>query len=325
MNLIEIVNSYKNIQDIIEKIDRVTKKDEKIKLYENFFFHIKDECSQIIKIYKITSNSDRFLFRGIKNNKNNRILVLNIKEDRKPRDTPHDIHNFFDETIEKLGFDTNRSNSIFCIPKLSDAKFYGKPYIVFPNNGFKYLWGKNIKDLYVLLLKINHREIKKIYNQNKLSILIKNKLYYAENYQKLKDFYENLVTLLMKILDKVFGKKYVEKREEYLKEKNFKYVENPTRKDIERLLYNFDNFFNSHTYEQNFMDIVNKHLKRDEGKIYYEDEMYDIIKKEYTDKNIIDAILNYDNEIMISNPTNKKYYAINANDKNIIKNIIEKI
>lgn len=321
MKLHEIVHDYNDINSIIDKINQGIKSEsEKIKLYEQFFDHIKDEFSQIIKIYKITSKEDKFLFRGIRTNNNEKILSLYIKENRNPRDTPKEIHNFFNKTMKSLGFYTNRSNSIFCTPSIQQAKFYGKPYIVFPKNGFKYVWGKEIKDLYSILVKVNHRELKKIYKQNKLSFFIGKQLYYAENEKKLKDFYNQIVNMLMEILDRIFGEKYQQRKEEFLKENNFVFSKNPNRKDIEELLANFEYYFERH--HDNLMKIANFYLIRDDNKIDIEEEFFNIMKENYTDENIIDAIINHNNEIMISNPVDKRYYCIGAEDKNIIKKII---
>lgn len=324
MRLTEIEKNN-NIENIINALNDKKLKSEKeiFLLYQDFFKNIKKECSEIIKIYKNTSQKDRFLFRGMKKDKNIRVLQLSIREDRLPRDSPKELHDFFNQTIKELGFVTNRSNSIFCTPSISDAKLYGTVFIIFPKNGFSYLWGKKIKDLYSLMVKINQKETKKIHKKNKLSLFIGNVLYYAESEEKLKNFYNDVVKLLMQILDRVFGEKYKERKKEYMKEKNFNYVQNPTRDDIETLLKNFE-YQLLIINEDELKKLAEKNLKKD-LKFEYEKIAYEAIKENYTDKNLEDAILNHKNEIMISNPTNKEYFAINIKDKEIVKNIIKNL
>lgn len=108
---------------------------------DSFWAIVKNDCSEILKIYsKInTMNSENFLFRGI-NNDNDFILSKQIRTDRKTIDTPRYVHNIVNKAITDLGFKSHRGNSIFCTNKEYIADSWGNAFIVFPKNGFDYLW-----------------------------------------------------------------------------------------------------------------------------------------------------------------------------------------
>lgn len=104
--------------------------------FNNALKIIKKECSEILKIY---SKAQRFLFRGI-NSDEDFILNKQIRTDRRTIDTPKYVHDTINKATTDLGFKSHRGNSIFCSNKESVASDWGKAFIVFPKNGFEYLW-----------------------------------------------------------------------------------------------------------------------------------------------------------------------------------------
>lgn len=71
-----------------------------------------------------------------------------VRKDRKPRDTPEDIHEWADNWFyENFGIRA-RSNTMFCTSEASKTKQYGELYIVFPIGNFEIIWSHRLKDLY---------------------------------------------------------------------------------------------------------------------------------------------------------------------------------
>jgi len=111
------------------------------------FIEVKDllykECSQFLKLKKI-------FYRGSNS--------INIREenykkvvprtDRKPKDTGVYTHDLLDELFYDKFKWKPRSEGVFVTPSYSEANVYGRPYIFFPTNNFKYIWAPKIKDLY---------------------------------------------------------------------------------------------------------------------------------------------------------------------------------
>lgn len=123
---------------------------EEITEFNDFWKIIERDCSEILKIYsKInTINSENFLFRGI-NNDNDFILNKQIRTDRQTIDTPSYVHNIVNKAITDLGFKSHRGNSIFCTNKKYIATRWGKVFIIFPKNGFDYLWFEKQNSTYM--------------------------------------------------------------------------------------------------------------------------------------------------------------------------------
>lgn len=74
---------------------------------------------------------------------------------RVPKDTPPLIQELIDDALQKLGFTTLRKNSLFCTNSIQQAWNYAKkessPFLVFPMDGYKYLYSEVIYDLYDIL------------------------------------------------------------------------------------------------------------------------------------------------------------------------------
>jgi hypothetical protein len=136
---------------------------------ENDFVEILEkECSEIMSIYK---NTNERLYHGstIINSQNKNEIdsaeygFKRIRTDRRPRDTKKYFHNFFNYMCEYMGFKTNRSNSVFSSLDIRSASFYGdNVYIIYPKNGFNFLWSSQIYDFttqFNTLFDINFKKI----------------------------------------------------------------------------------------------------------------------------------------------------------------------
>lgn len=112
---------------------------------------IEKQCGQIIKIYK---KSGCFLYRGLRltdrvKKIGNNIYSVVPRKDRWPKDTCKKLHDMIDvHFLNRFGWRV-RSNGVFCSGSIKVANEYGTTRgIIFPADGFKYIWSRKIEDLY---------------------------------------------------------------------------------------------------------------------------------------------------------------------------------
>lgn len=144
------------------KINEITKNNnvvENLSLLpeEDIVKTLKKDCDDIIKIYK---NTKKLIFRGEKKD----LLFFKKKypTNRVPRDTNIYFHKIINYVFKKKGFIANRSNSVFTTSQINIANSYGNPYVFFPKNGYHYVWGSDVFDLYFDISNI----IRNINNKN---------------------------------------------------------------------------------------------------------------------------------------------------------------
>lgn len=75
--------------------------------------------------------------------------------DRLPTNTGLETHEFAVKIMKDKGFKAHRGNSFFCSGVYGVAAEYGTVYHIFPKDGFKYTWSKNIDDFYYHVKKTN--------------------------------------------------------------------------------------------------------------------------------------------------------------------------
>ncbi len=102
------------------------------------------DYSEILKIYKKTNS--HFLYRS-----SDHWVIFNAKAPRKernPKNTVPKVHEFLDHTFyEKFGWRA-RSEGLF-VSTSKNTSFYGENmYVIFPKNGFKYVYANDIMDVY---------------------------------------------------------------------------------------------------------------------------------------------------------------------------------
>ena len=102
-------------------------------------------CQPFLKL-KPDPLKDPKLFRGMESGYMYP-TVVDVRQDRKPRDMSVEIHNGIDTELKKRGFVARRGNSIFCTGSFNSSLMYGKPYLVFPVGEFSYTWSRVVKDL----------------------------------------------------------------------------------------------------------------------------------------------------------------------------------
>jgi hypothetical protein len=112
------------------------------------------DCSDYFKYIKYGVKS----FRGSKI----RVYYKKIKprNNRIPRDTPKEVHEYLDKEFKKRFGWNVRSKGVFATANFDAAEDYGTPYYFYPSNGFKVVYSDKIDDLTLYLDDNNviHRE-----------------------------------------------------------------------------------------------------------------------------------------------------------------------
>jgi len=130
---------------------------------------LKKECSQILKEMR---KGYFVLYRGFKNveigddGEKSQFFSRVPRKGRQPLDTSTTMHLIMDDYFDKKFGWRARSEGVFCTTSPSHAKFYGEIYMVFPVNGFKFIYSPNVHDLF----DEQNRFIKK-FTKNKISLL----------------------------------------------------------------------------------------------------------------------------------------------------------
>ena len=120
---------------------------------ETFVKKIKKECSQIIAIYK--KHSGKVLYRGIKSYPSDYTYII-PRTNRTPMDTPSEIQEQIDRGFYHVFGWKPRSEGVFCVADIGTARNYSsgrRASVIFPKNGFKYVWSPEILDLYFSRVK----------------------------------------------------------------------------------------------------------------------------------------------------------------------------
>jgi hypothetical protein len=122
-------HTFKDIQDIIDFIQL--------------------ECSPYF------SQTDQQLYRGMETRED--VVVYYQRADRKPVDTPPELHKVMDERFRQLFGHPYRSNALFTTGHVGFAAEYGpdgKPSIVILIGKFTFCWSQDIDDLYNIIPKM---------------------------------------------------------------------------------------------------------------------------------------------------------------------------
>ena len=106
---------------------------------------LEKDCSQFIK------DTGGFLYRSTNRSLGGKIYQkVKSRKDRRPVDTPRNIHNWADQAFKKRFGWKARSEGVFTATRPAMTKGYGMDlYLVFPLNGYKYVWSKEHYDFFI--------------------------------------------------------------------------------------------------------------------------------------------------------------------------------
>lgn len=97
--------------------------------------YIDDNCQPYISELQRAKRVGGLLLSGRR--EANPFFTDSIRKDRRPKDTPRELHDLLDELFEQEYGLKPRSQSLFCNPKMSEIRTYGSPYFIFPIGRFK--------------------------------------------------------------------------------------------------------------------------------------------------------------------------------------------
>jgi len=131
----------------------------KIETIEEFAELVKRDCGKFLKEIK---PSNRFLYRGISGIFDD-MGVKTPRPDRTPKDTSAEGHKYLGKLFKKYHGWNARKEGVFCAGEVGETSSYGYSCIIFPVDGYKYLWSNKIADLYSNIEKDDAFEYKNYY------------------------------------------------------------------------------------------------------------------------------------------------------------------
>lgn len=120
-----------------------------------FIPKIQQECKPFIRDIKGATGT---LFRVDNKNWDKPVWKKKVRKNRRPTDTPEELHKGIDELFQKKFGWKARSQAIFCwsIPFQYNVMILGK-WMVFPTGNYKYIWSKEIQDLWAYIEDISYK------------------------------------------------------------------------------------------------------------------------------------------------------------------------
>ena len=115
----------------------------KIEPIEEFTELVKRDCGKFLKEINPYKN---FLYRGLSG-----VGGMGIKTpraDRMAKDMSLSGHEYLGNLFKKYHGWNARKEGVFCSGNIGETSSYGISYIVFPIDGYKYLWSDDIRDLF---------------------------------------------------------------------------------------------------------------------------------------------------------------------------------
>lgn len=109
---------------------------------------IKKDCNPYLNLLK-KINYRYYLYSGRrKGYSGTDFSKKQIRQDRNPKDTPDDKHQFIDNWFyENFGIKA-RSQTLFCTSDTTIARVYGRLYYIFPVGKYEVIWSNKFIDLY---------------------------------------------------------------------------------------------------------------------------------------------------------------------------------
>jgi hypothetical protein len=160
----------------MNRLERFIQESDDVK--EFYKRRIERECSQIIILYK---NRKKYLYRGLQ--KTTEDFGTKIpRQNRKPKDTSIGTHEMYDDAFEKRFGWRARSEGVFATASVDIARGYGKASIIFPTNGFKYIWSTSFDDLYTDAIQFHHDEVYNMVYQEMVDEYVRS-VYYVGHWE----------------------------------------------------------------------------------------------------------------------------------------------
>lgn len=108
---------------------------------------IKKDCQPFLKLIKGHS----FLWRGSNLPYTGGYGKFSPRTNRKPRDLQYNLHDAFNLAFKKKFGWYARSEGLFCNGNKHTITQFGVPVMIFPIGAFKYIWSRDVVDLYTFV------------------------------------------------------------------------------------------------------------------------------------------------------------------------------
>ncbi len=106
---------------------------------------IEDKCSHYLNEVR---KRNYWLYSGRRND-SDLLIHKKVRKDRRPKDTPLDLHFYLDELFRMKTGIKLRSNSVFGIRSYDIARKYGTVYVLFPiGNNYSLWYNPDVNDLW---------------------------------------------------------------------------------------------------------------------------------------------------------------------------------
>lgn len=98
--------------------------------------------------FKESRNANGFLYRASRKRVPTGVLEVKTRKDRRPLDTPQELHEIWNKEFKKKFGWNARSEGAFATSLKNLAEgFFGNVYLFFPIGRFKYVWSPAVDDL----------------------------------------------------------------------------------------------------------------------------------------------------------------------------------
>lgn len=111
--------------------------------------NIINACQPFLKMLKKTGYN--FLYSGRQTSKD--VYKRKVRKNRRPSDTPQEIHDVVDNIFKREFGVRARGNSMFASVEWRAVRYYGAPYYLFPVGKYKLIWSSKVPDLFAYIKK----------------------------------------------------------------------------------------------------------------------------------------------------------------------------
>lgn len=145
--------------NILDKIDSLLESwqiNEAIEELDNFY--------DIEKLCPKATKAQVELYRGMKDVSRMRFGKMDIRKDRRPKDTSSRLHELLNNGFKSVFGTYVRSECMFCSGFIGSTRLYGDTYKVYPSDDFTVYWSPYIEDFVDIL----PRDVAKLANSDSL-------------------------------------------------------------------------------------------------------------------------------------------------------------
>jgi len=107
------------------------------------------DCQPFLKMLKKTGYN--FLYSG--RTRPGDVYKRKVRKNRRPSDTPQEIHEVVDNMFKREFGVRARGNSMFASVEWESVEYYGEPYYLFPVGKYKLIWSNKVPDLFAYIKK----------------------------------------------------------------------------------------------------------------------------------------------------------------------------